>query len=104
MLSLRAIRRSLTGDFQIAVRTVLPFQVTSRGRPTFTESRRDMNTSKKLKLNTREGKGYDFRMRKAGARDSYQAARAGCTHRRRLIQSRKAAGGGALRLRSGQAL
>jgi hypothetical protein len=28
------------GSFQIAVRTVLPFRVTSHGRPTFSESSR----------------------------------------------------------------
>jgi hypothetical protein len=31
--------------FQTAVRTVFPFHVTSRGRPTFTESSRPTNTS-----------------------------------------------------------
>jgi hypothetical protein len=31
---------SLDGNFQIAVRTVLPFQVTSRGRPTFSDNSR----------------------------------------------------------------
>src|SRR5580692_10698588 len=38
MSSLRTMRRPSTGDFQTEVRTVLPFHVTSRGRPTFTES------------------------------------------------------------------
>jgi hypothetical protein len=36
-----------TGLFQIAVRTVLPFHVTSRGRPTFTESNLGIHTSSK---------------------------------------------------------
>src|ERR1700727_1535137 len=40
MLSRRTMRRPSTGVFQIAVWTVLPCQVTSRGRPTFTESKR----------------------------------------------------------------
>ena len=47
ILSLRTIRRPSTGDFQTDVRTVLPFHVTSRGRPTFTESNRGMHTSSK---------------------------------------------------------
>src|SRR5450631_199269 len=47
MSSLRAIRRPVTGDFQTAVRTVFPFHVTSRGKPTFTESNRGMRTSSK---------------------------------------------------------
>src|ERR1700686_5097594 len=41
--SLRTIRRPSTGDFQTDVRTVLPFHVTSRGRPTFTESNRGIS-------------------------------------------------------------
>ena len=45
--SLRTIRRPSTGDFHTDVRTVLPFHVTSRGRPTFTESNRGMRTSSK---------------------------------------------------------
>src|SRR5580693_3939934 len=36
------MRRPPMGDFQIAVRTVLPFHITSRGSPTLTESRRAM--------------------------------------------------------------
>ena len=47
ILSLRTIRRPSTGDFQTDVRTVLPCHVTSRGRPTFTESNRGMRTSLK---------------------------------------------------------
>src|SRR5271170_3010187 len=47
MSSLRTSRRPVTGDFQTDVRTVLPFHVTSRGRPTFTESNRGMRTSSK---------------------------------------------------------
>src|SRR5258708_29516829 len=39
MLSRRTIRRPLTGVFQMPVWTVLPCQVTSRGRPTLTESK-----------------------------------------------------------------
>src|ERR1700729_1055975 len=38
MSSLRTIRLPPTRDFQTAVRTVLPFHVTPRGKPTFTES------------------------------------------------------------------
>src|SRR5579863_2612668 len=45
MSSLRTMRRRSTGDFQTDVRTVLPFHVTSRGRPTFTESNRGIRTS-----------------------------------------------------------
>src|SRR5208282_6947467 len=45
--SLCTIRRPSTGDFQTDVRTVLPFHVTSRGRPTFTESNLGMRTSSK---------------------------------------------------------
>jgi hypothetical protein len=37
----------VTGDFHTDVRTVLPFHVTSRGKPTFTESNRGMHTSSK---------------------------------------------------------
>jgi hypothetical protein len=44
---LRTIRRPSTEDFQTDVRTVLPFHVTSRGRPTFAESNRGMRTSSK---------------------------------------------------------
>jgi hypothetical protein len=44
---LRTIRRPETGDFQTDVRTVLPFHVTSRGSPTFTESNRGISTSSK---------------------------------------------------------
>src|SRR5215471_3479459 len=40
MLSRRTIRRPSKGAFQIAVRTVFPCHSMSRGRPTFTESRR----------------------------------------------------------------
>src|SRR5271154_374750 len=50
MLSLRTIRRPSTGLFQIAVRTVFPFHVTSRGRPTFTESNRGIRISSKSRL------------------------------------------------------
>src|SRR6185437_15995283 len=45
MLSLRTIRRPSTGDFQTAVRTDAPLHCTSRGSPTFTESKRAMRTS-----------------------------------------------------------
>src|SRR5438552_3161646 len=48
MLSLRTIRRPFTGNFQTAVRTVLPFHVTSRGRPAFTERRRGISTFSKF--------------------------------------------------------
>src|SRR6476660_9070283 len=50
MLSRRTIVRPATGDFQIAVRTVLPFHVTSRGRPTFTESNRGICASPKSRV------------------------------------------------------
>src|SRR5580658_196336 len=43
--STHTIRHPSTGDFQTDVRTVLPFHVTSRGSPTFTESTRGMRTS-----------------------------------------------------------
>ncbi len=36
--------------YQTAVRTVLPFHVTSRGRPTFTESKRGIRTSSKFSV------------------------------------------------------
>src|SRR5438034_8902953 len=48
MLSLRTIRRPFTGKFQTAVRTLLPFHVTSRGRPAFTERRRGISTFSKF--------------------------------------------------------
>src|SRR5262245_15028001 len=40
MLSRRTMRGSSTGAFQMAVWTVLPCHVMSRGRPTLTESKR----------------------------------------------------------------
>src|SRR5689334_17464174 len=42
MLSLRTMRRPSTGVFQTDVRTVLPSHITSWGRPTLTESNRDI--------------------------------------------------------------
>src|SRR5271167_3403872 len=50
MSSLRAIRRPSTGDFQTDVRTVLPFHVTSSGRPTFTESNLGIRISSKFRV------------------------------------------------------
>jgi hypothetical protein len=44
---LHTIRRPSTEDFQTDVRTLLPFHVTSRGRPTFTESNVGIHTSSK---------------------------------------------------------
>jgi hypothetical protein len=46
-LSLHTICRPSTGFFQTAVRTLVPFHVTSRGRPTFTESNLGIHTSSK---------------------------------------------------------
>jgi hypothetical protein len=40
MFSRRKIGRPCTGALQIAVRTLLPCQVISRGRPTLSESKR----------------------------------------------------------------
>src|SRR5208283_226885 len=44
------MRRPSTGDFQTDVRTVLPFHVTSRGRPTFTESNLGIRISSKFRV------------------------------------------------------